>query len=126
MDRLEQFHSWATFVVSIAIITFFTLSVGLLSYGVSALALLSSVLVLTGIYCFYIYLLKKTLPDFLLMSILNFSLVSGFLPQIGMKYMQIGVIGPYLWLSLVTINMAYSMVMIIFYDMRISKMLPSR
>ncbi len=124
MDKLEQLHAWATFSVSIVIITFFTLSVGLLSYGVAALAFLSALLVITGIYCFYRYLSGKALPDFLLMSILNFSLISGFLPQIGMKYMQIGVIGPYLWLSLVTINMAYSMAMIIFYDMRISKILP--
>ena len=65
----------------------------------------------------------KTLPDFFLMSILNFSLVFGFIPQIGMKYTQNGVVGPYLWLSLVTINMAYSMAMIIYYDMKISKML---
>ncbi len=123
MDKLEQAHSWATFIVSTVIITFFTLSVGVLSYGSNVLALLSVTLVIIGVYCFHKYLRKKPLPDFLLMSILNFSLVSGFLPVVGMKYTQAGVVGPYLWLSLVTINLAYSMATIIYYDMKISKML---
>ena len=123
MGKLEQVHAWATFLVSIIIITFFTLSVGVLSYGSNVLALLSVTLFIVGVYCFRRYLVKKTLPDFFLMSILNFSLVFGFIPQIGMKYTQNGVVGPYLWLSLVTINMAYSMAMIIYYDMKISKML---
>ncbi|MBI1971914.1 MAG: hypothetical protein HYS53_01295 [Candidatus Aenigmarchaeota archaeon] len=123
MDRLAQAHTWITLFVSVALIMFFTFSVAFLSHGIFALALLSGAVIITGLYCVFRYSGKKTFTDFKIMALLNFSLISGFIPGIGMRYMQNGVIGPYLWLSLVTINLAYSMSMIIYHDMKISKLL---
>ncbi len=121
MDRLQRIHAWATLFISVVLIVFFTLSVAFLSHGIFALPLLSAVMAITGFYCALKYSAKKTPIDFKIMSLLNFSIISGFVQGIGMVYMQMGVIGPYLWLSLVTINLAYSMAMIIYYGMKISK-----
>lgn len=121
MDRLHYAHAWATLFVSIAVIFFFTFSVAFLSHGVFLLTFFSAILILTGLYCIFRYYVKDVSSDFKIMALLNVSLISGFLPKLGMKYMQSGVIAPYFWLSLVTINLAYSMAIIIFYDMRVAK-----
>ena len=123
MGRLHHIHAWITLFVSFAVIVFFTLSVAFLSHGTSPLTLFSAVLILTGFYCIFRYTEKKVFTDFKIMALLNISLILGFLPKIGMVYMRVGVVAPYFWLSLVTINMVYSMAMIIIYDMKISKFL---
>ncbi|MBI4176752.1 MAG: hypothetical protein HY516_00130 [Candidatus Aenigmarchaeota archaeon] len=121
MEKLAFRHAWFTMTVSLTTIVFFTLSVAFLSHGSWALALFSAVLILSGFYCGLKYHGKKIPVDLKVMSLLNVSLLAGFLPKIGMQYAFVGVISPYFWLSLVTINMAYSMAIIIFYDMKISK-----
>ncbi|MBI4168183.1 MAG: hypothetical protein HY515_04450 [Candidatus Aenigmarchaeota archaeon] len=122
MDKLQQVHTWATLFISVFLIAFFTFSVAFLSYGVFALPFLSAVLVITGFYCVLKYSVKKASIDFKIMALLNFSIILGFVPGIGMRYMQTGVIGPYLWLSLVTVNLAYSIAMIIYYDIKLSRL----
>lgn len=123
MERLPCRHAWLTVSVSFTTIVFFTLSVAFLAHGTAALSVFSAILILFGFYCGVKYHGKKLPADVKLLSLLNVSLLAGFLPKIGMQYVLVGVVAPYFWLSLVTANLAYSMAIIIFYDMKISKII---
>ncbi|MFH0890270.1 MAG: hypothetical protein V1836_03995 [Candidatus Aenigmatarchaeota archaeon] len=121
MNKIPQMHIWATFSVSIAIMIFFTLSVAFLSHGLVALVVSSALLVLIGVYFVAYYHKVKEAVERKLLALLNVSLALGFFPFIGINHMLGGVIAPYVWLSLVTLNLAYSVGLILYHDMRIEE-----
>jgi hypothetical protein len=118
MRQFVKAHVWLTLLVSAALVFFFTFSVAFLSHGFLALLVLSSLLILAGVYYAVYYESNKGGTEIKILSLLNMLLVVGFFPGIGMRPMGGGMAGPYIWLSIVTINLFYSIWLILSKNMR--------
>ncbi len=119
MDRIPQMHIWATFSASITVIAFFTLSVAFLSHGLLALVISTALMALTGA-CFAAYYHATGEPlETKLLAFLNLSLMLGLFPSIGVSHVLGGMIALYVWLSLITLNLAYSTGLILYHELRI-------
>ncbi len=119
MKQFANAHVWLTLLFSATSVFFFTFSVAFLAHGFLALVMLSALLIFVGIYSALRYGSGKECNEIKILSLLNMSLVIGFFPGVGIRYMGGGMAGPYIWLSLVTVNLAYSIGLILSKKMRI-------
>ncbi len=118
MRKFTKAHVWLTLLVSAALVFFFTFSVAFLAHGFLVLVALSALLIFAGVYSAAYYKSGKVNIEIKILSLLNTSLIIGFFPGIGVRYMGGGMANPYFWLSLVTANLVYSIGLILSKNMR--------
>ncbi len=119
MRRFAEMHVWLTLFVSAALVFFFTFSVAFLAHGFLILVALSALLIFAGVYSAAHYESGKMDSGIRILSLLNMLLAIGFFPGIGMRPIGEGMVGTYIWLSVVTVNLVYSIGLVLSKNMRI-------